>query len=124
MVQEGQRFRVKRDYVHLNHSFRRSEEVVFSTSAYSANEGVTRHWFQGSVSNDTSAWHAYDGDAAAEEFHATSSSATPPNKNSTVRRHMLMRSDPAVTCFLSANQEGSDRDGRKPNGRKEHERTS
>ena len=71
MVQEGQRFRVKRDYVHLNHSFRSGEEVVFSTSAYSANEGVTRYWFQGSVSNDTSAWHAYDGDSAAEEFHAT-----------------------------------------------------
>jgi hypothetical protein len=71
MVQEGQRYRVKRDYIHANHSFRSGEEVVFKTSAYSAKEGVTRYWFQSLASNDINVWHAFDGDAAAEDFNAT-----------------------------------------------------
>jgi len=71
VVQKGQRYRVKRDYIHLNHSFRRGEEILFSTSAYSAKEGVTRYWFQSLASNDINVWHAFDGDATAEDFHAT-----------------------------------------------------
>ena len=71
MVQQGERYRVKRDYVHLNHAFRSGEEVVFNTSAYSAKEGVTRFWFRSLTSNDINVWHAFDGDATAEDFHAT-----------------------------------------------------
>jgi len=71
MVQEGQRYRVKRDYVHLNHVFRRGEEVIYNTSAYSAKEGVTRYWFHSLASDDINVWHAFDGETLAEDFHAT-----------------------------------------------------
>jgi hypothetical protein len=71
LVQKGQRYRVKRDYIHSNHFFHKGEEVVFNTCAYSAKEGVTRYWFQSLTSNDINVWHAFDGDAAADDFHAT-----------------------------------------------------
>jgi len=57
---EGQRFRVRRDYSYLNHTFRAGEEVVFKACAYSPKEGLTRYWFHSVASGETNVWHAFD----------------------------------------------------------------
>ena len=44
MFTQGQRFRVRRDYRYLNHTFHAGEEVLFTTCAYSPKEGITRYW--------------------------------------------------------------------------------
>ena len=68
---EGQRFRVRRDYSHLNHTFRAGEEVVFTTCAYSPKEGITRYWFRSVASGDTNVWHSFDDQTAESDLYET-----------------------------------------------------
>ncbi len=68
---EGQRFRVKRDYLHLNHVFHAGEEVVFISQAYSPKEGVARFWFRSITSGDSNAWHAFDDQTTEADLDAT-----------------------------------------------------
>lgn len=58
--QEGFKYRVRQNYLFLNHQFNIGEIVVFSTSAYSAKEGVMRYWFKSIESGDTNIWHVFD----------------------------------------------------------------
>lgn len=69
--QEGQRCRVSRDYAYLNHAFRAGDEVIFTTCAYSAKEGLTRYWFRNVVSEEINAYHAFDDHNSEAELHKT-----------------------------------------------------
>jgi hypothetical protein len=57
---EGQRYRVRRDYLFLNHSFHAGEIVTFSAHGYAAKDGVMRYWFKRADSEETNAWHVFD----------------------------------------------------------------
>jgi hypothetical protein len=65
----GQRYRVRRDYAFLNHSFRAGEVVVFSTHAYDPHEGLTRYWFRSIDSTDTNVWHVFDDQEQETHWH-------------------------------------------------------
>ena len=57
---EGQRYRVRRDYSFLNHSFRAGEIVTFSSFGYDAKSGVMRYWFKRADSEEINVWHVFD----------------------------------------------------------------
>ena len=75
---EGQRFRAKRDYSYLNHTFRAGEEVVFTACAHSPKEGVTRYWFRSVASGETNVWHSFADQTTETDLHETFELITQP----------------------------------------------
>jgi hypothetical protein len=69
--QEGQIYRVRRDYSYLNHVFHAGEEVVFRGFAYSPKEGVTRYSFRSVASGETNVWHFFDDQTTEANLHET-----------------------------------------------------
>lgn len=57
---EGQRYRVRHEYVHLNHCFYAGEIVTFRTYGYDAKGGVMRYWFKRADSEEINVWHVFD----------------------------------------------------------------
>ena len=71
--QIGKKYHIRRGCSCLNPVFRQGEDVVFSSHAYSPQEGVTRYWFRCIQSGETNIWHLADGDLAdgwSEVFEA------------------------------------------------------
>jgi hypothetical protein len=63
---KGRKYRVKRAYAFLNHTFSSGEVVTFHTSAYDAKGGVTRYWFGKTDSDETNVWHVFDNPRAED----------------------------------------------------------
>jgi hypothetical protein len=61
---KGYKYRVKRDYSLLNHSFNSGEIVVFGAFGYDFKAGVTRYWFKKIDSKESNAWHVFDNQKA------------------------------------------------------------
>jgi len=65
---EGYGYKVRRDYLFLNHKFTTGDRVTFSGFAYAPKEGVTRFWFKNLESGETNAWHVFDGEESAKSW--------------------------------------------------------
>jgi len=57
---KGYKYRVKRDYSFLNHSFSFGQIVVFEAFGYDFKAGVTRYSFKKVDTEESNAWHVFD----------------------------------------------------------------